>query len=143
MGKESAEPRWSADYGKIAFPHYDEIKVSSRIAVPPCFFGATPGPSSYIRTAINPRQSPVPRSVVPRGYLRCKRRVRAHEDRAEANSAWRLANNYFSIVREDKQSVAVATNEQPFVSPYWKEVLFPSGLILTHLRPAELKINSA
>lgn len=31
-----------ANCEKIAFPHYDEIKVPSRIAVPPCFFRCYP-----------------------------------------------------------------------------------------------------
>jgi len=40
-----------ADCGKIAFPHYDEIKVPSRSST--LFL---PVPPSYIRTAINPRR---------------------------------------------------------------------------------------
>lgn len=75
--RERKRGRTSLDCGKIAFSHYDEIKVPSRIAVPSCFFGAILGPTSYIRTAINPRRSHgVPKSTVPRGYLRCKQKVR-------------------------------------------------------------------
>ena len=91
----------AADCRKIAFPHYDEIKVSSYIAV------LTPSPlplpstlsthratlllllqhrrplsskftprDSYIRTAINRRRSwpVVSRCDQPRSYLRCKRK---------------------------------------------------------------------
>lgn len=55
--KRKKRGRTSLDCGKIAFSHYDEIKVPSRIAVPSRFFDATLGPTSYIRTAINPRRS--------------------------------------------------------------------------------------
>jgi len=91
--REGAKERNSligeADCGKIAFPHYDEIKVPSRSST--LFL---PVPPSYIRTAINPRRlhwSRGPR--YPRGDLQSKRKVRVHE--RSRDSVRRSTNNYF------------------------------------------------
>lgn len=110
-------PAGARTTGKLRFAITTRLKSRPALQFRPVS-STPPPPTSYIRTAINPRQSRVLRSTVPRGYLRCKRKVRVREDRGDELSLAIGKQLFFRRARNDKQSVAVAANEQPFASPY-------------------------